>query len=86
LHFNTILLVLSNSTPALPLFLHRDSGILYVSITKTHQQPPLTMANISSLSSRTTMLPSYCIMKSAQETNISNGDDYAWQYFVSLST
>ena len=56
-----------------------------VLIIKTHQQGPFTMAIISSLSSRTTLPPSYGIKNGAWRTNISSSHNYVWRYFVSLT-
>ena len=49
---------------------------------KTHQQPPFSMAIISTLSSKTTLPISYCLKRNVQGTSISSGHNYVCLYFV----
>jgi hypothetical protein len=49
---------------------------------KTHQQPPFSMAIISTLSSKTTLPISYCLKRNVWGRSISSGHNYVCLYFV----
>ncbi len=51
---------------------------------KTHQQPPFSMAIISTLSSKTTLPISYCLKRNVRGTSISSGHNFPQVWYSSV--